>query len=74
MDGDQKCPSMFFILFDFRPGTYNVPSGSSATSLTTSAKREFRDTVNNSYAGPHYLSEDSFGKIEIELSSDDEPA
>ena len=29
------------LVFNFRLGTYNDPSGSSATSLTTSAKREF---------------------------------
>ena len=30
--------------FNFRLGTYNVPPGSSAPSLTTSAKREFDGT------------------------------
>ena len=30
----------YFSFFNLRLGTYNVPSGSSATSLTTSAKRE----------------------------------
>ena len=33
----------YFSFFNFRLGNYNVPAGSSATSLTTIAKREFTD-------------------------------
>ena len=40
--------------FNFRLGTYNVPSGSSAISLTASAKREF-DGMDGWMGGTEYL-------------------